>query len=71
VLGAYVLCHNPIHRWLYYPDMQPNEVLIFRSYDNESVWRAGVPRSHFDDPTCPLGAPPTASIEVRVYAVYD
>jgi hypothetical protein len=71
VLGAYVLCHSLIHRWLYYPDMQPNEVLIFRSYDNEPVWRAGVPRSHFDDPTCPLGVPPTASIEVRVYAVYD
>jgi hypothetical protein len=70
-LEAYLLRHNPAHRWLYYRDMRPDEVLIFRGYGNETTWRAGVPHSAFDDPTCPPGAPPRMSIEARVYAVYD
>jgi len=70
-LEAYLLRHNPAHRWLYYRDMRPDEVLIFRGYGNEKTWRPGVPHSAFDDPTCPPGAPPRMSIEARVYAVYD
>ena len=70
-LEAYVVHHNPAHRWLYYRDMRPDEALIFRGYGNEPVWRAGVPHSAFDDPSCPPGAPPRVSIEARVYAIYD
>jgi len=70
-LEAYLLLHNPAHRWLYYRDMRPDEVLIFRGYGNEPTWRAGVPHSAFDDPSCPRGAPPRVSIEARVYAIYD
>jgi hypothetical protein len=70
-LEAYVLRHNPAHRWLYYRDMRPDEVLIFRGYGNEPTWRAGVPHSAFDDSSCPPGAPPRVSIEARVYAIYD
>jgi len=70
-LEAYVVCHNTAHRWIYYRDMRPDEVLIFRGYDNGPTWRAGVPHSAFDDPSCPAGAPPRVSIEARVYAIYD
>ena len=70
-LEAYVVHHNPAHRWIYYRDMRPDEVLIFRGYDNGATWRAGVPHSAFDDPSCPPGAPPRVSIEARVYAIYD
>jgi hypothetical protein len=70
-LEAYLVRHNPAHRWIYYRDMRPDEVLIFRGYDNAPAWRAGVPHSAFDDPACPPGAPPRVSIEARVYAVYD
>ena len=70
-LEAYLLMHNPAHRWLYYRDMRPDELLIFRGYGNEPTWRAGVPHSAFDDPSCPPGAPPRVSIEARVYAIYD
>ena len=70
-LEAYLLMHNPAHRWIYYRDMRPEEVLIFRGYGNEPTWRAGVPHSAFDDPSCPPGAPPRVSIEARVYAIYD
>jgi hypothetical protein len=70
-LEAYLLRYNPAHRWLYYRDMRPDEVLIFRGYDNGTTRRAGVPHSAFDDPSCPPGAPPRVSIEARVYAIYD
>jgi hypothetical protein len=70
-LEAYVLGYNPAHRWLYYRDMQLDEVLIFRGYDNNPTWRAGVPHSAFDDPTCPPNAPARVSIEARVFVVYD
>ena len=70
-LEAYVVRYNPEHRWIYYRDMRPDEVLIFRGYDNGPTWRAGVPHSAFDDPSCPPDAPPRMSIEARVYAIYD
>jgi hypothetical protein len=70
-LEAYIVHHNPAHRWLYYRDMRPDEVLVFRSYDNLPTWRAGVPHSAFDDPSCPSGAPPRMSIEARVFGVYS
>jgi hypothetical protein len=65
-----VVHHNARHRWLYYRDMQLDEVLVFRGYDNYPTWRAGVPHSAFDDSTCPPGGPPRVSIEARVFAIY-
>ena len=35
------------------------------------TWRAGVPHSAFDDPTCPPGSAARMSIEARVFAVYN
>jgi len=70
-LEAYVVKHNPAHRWLYFRDMAPDEALMFRSYGNEAVWRAGVPHTAFDDPTCPPDAAARMSIEARAYAVFD
>jgi hypothetical protein len=67
-LEAFLLRHNPAHRWIYYRDMQLDEVLIFRGYDN--LGRRGVPHSAFDDPRCPPSAAPRVSIEARAYAVY-
>jgi len=70
-LEAYIVHHNPAHRWLYYRDMRADEVLVFRSYDNFPTWRAGVPHSAFDDPSCPRGGAPRMSIEARVFAIYS
>ena len=70
-LEAYLVRHNPLHRWIYYRDMQPDEALVFRAYDNDPTWRAGVPHSAFDDPSCPPGGAPRVSIEARIFAVYD
>ncbi len=70
-LEAYIVRHNPMHRWLYYRDMQPDDVLVFRSYDNLPARRASVPHAAFDDPTCPSGGAARMGIEARVFAVYS
>jgi hypothetical protein len=70
-LEAYVVHHNPRHRWLWFRNMRPDEALIFRAYDNAPGWRAGVPHVAFDDPSCPPGGPARVSVEARAYAVFD
>ena len=68
---AYLVRHNPAHRWAYFRDMRPDEALIFRTYDNWPAWRAGVPHCAFEDPTCPADAPARVSVEAHAYAVFD
>jgi hypothetical protein len=70
-LEAFLVRFNPGHRWLYFRDMRPDEALVFRSYDNETNWRAGVPHSAFDDSSCPPNSPPRVSVEARAFAIYD
>jgi hypothetical protein len=67
---AYLVRHNPAHRWIYFSDMRPDEALIFRAYGNEPAWIAGAPHSAFLDPTAPKGAG-RISVEARAYAVFD
>lgn len=67
---AFLVRHNPKHRWFYFPDMQLDEVLIFKAYDSDPEQPQGVPHVAFDDPTCPPDIPPRASIEVRGYAFF-
>jgi hypothetical protein len=68
---AYLVRHNPAHRWIYFSDMRPDEALIFRAYGNEPSWIAGAPHSAFADPTCPAEAGARISVEARAYAVFD
>ena len=71
VSEAYLLRHNPAHRWVWFRDMQPDEALVFRAYDNAAVERPATPHSAFDDPDCPPDAPGRESIEARAFAVFD
>ncbi len=68
---AYLVKHNPAHRWLYFSDIRPDEALLFRTYGNEPEWIAGAPHVAFQDPTCPPEAGPRISVESRAYAVFD
>ncbi len=70
-LEAFAVRHNPRHRWFYFRDMRPDEALVFRAYDNQPGFRAGVPHTAFDDPTCPPDAPPRVSVEARAFALFD
>ena len=62
---------NPAHRWCYFKDMTPDEVLVFKGYDSDPARAAGVPHCAFDDPSCPPDAPARESIDVRAFAFFD
>lgn len=60
------------HRWLYVPDMQPDEVILLKNYDSAKDGRARfTPHAAFLDPTAPQWAHPRESIEVRAIAFFD
>jgi hypothetical protein len=62
--------YNPDHRWYYFPDMTRDEVIIFKSHDTDEKRARRVAHTAFDDPDCPPGAPPRASVEARILALY-
>jgi hypothetical protein len=68
---GYLVHYNPAHRWCYFSDMTPDEVLFFKSFDSAGHPLQCVPHVAFDNPDCPPGTPPRASVEVRGYAFFD
>lgn len=69
--GGFVLAFNPRHRWYYYPNMQPEEVLAFRLCDTEGDGTHMTAHTAFDDPTSVPGSPKRMSYEIRTIAVLD
>lgn len=65
------LVHHPDQRWYYYPDMQPNEALVFRLWDTDTSVPFPVAHSAIDDPTSRPDAAPRASVEARTVAFFD
>jgi len=61
---------RPHHRWCYFSDMTPNEVLVFKTHDSDQDRAHRVPHTAFTDPTCPAGTPTRASVEMRALALY-
>lgn len=58
--------YNPQQRWYFYPTMQPDEVLLFKTYDSTEDGRARfTPHSSFRDPLAPANMPARESIESR------
>jgi hypothetical protein len=67
----YHITYNPDHRWFYFPNMQRNEALIFKTYDSEKDGRARwTAHAAFDDPSSPPDAPPRESIEIRALVFF-
>jgi hypothetical protein len=62
--------YNPDHRWHYYRDMTPGEVLVFKAHDTDTRRARRVPHTAFTDPTCPPGTPTRASVEMRGLAFF-
>lgn len=59
------------HRWLYYPEMRKEELLLFTQYDSDPKKFAPVAvHCSFTDPLAPVGALPRESIEVRTVAFF-
>jgi hypothetical protein len=65
----YVMRWSPKHRWVYFPKMEAEQVLLLKTYDSETDGRACfMGHSAFEDPTTPPDAPKRESIEVRTMA---
>ncbi len=68
---TYRLKYGRGHRWVYFPEMQRDEAVVFKVYDSERDGRARfTPHTSFQDPTSPPSAPPRQSIEVRAFAFF-
>jgi len=69
---TYRLKYNPNHRWIYFPEMNRNEAIVFKVYDSLKDGRARfTAHTSFDDPNTPAGAAPRQSIEIRAFAFFD
>lgn len=67
----YSLAYSAEHRWLYYPRMTPEEVLLLKCYDSATDGRARfTAHSAFDNPTADPDSPARESIEVRTLAFF-
>jgi hypothetical protein len=68
---TYRLKYNANHRWFYFPEMRPDEAMVFKVYDSEKDGRARfTPHTSFNDPTSSSTAPARQSIEVRAIAFF-
>jgi hypothetical protein len=61
---------NPKHRWCYFRDMNSEEALVFKTHDSDPAQPHHVPHTAFNDPTCPAGVAPRASVEMRAIAYW-
>jgi hypothetical protein len=68
--AATIFHHSPEHRWWYFPDMTPDEVILIKFYDSDhsTAWRC--PHTAFRD-TSRSKANPRRSIEFRGIAFFS
>jgi hypothetical protein len=59
------------HRWCYFRDMTPQEVLIFKAHDSEGRFASRVAHTAFNDPSCPSGVATRSSVETRAFAFFS
>jgi hypothetical protein len=68
---TYAITYNPAHQWFWFPHMQREEALVFKTYESETDGRARwTAHTAFDDPTSPPHARPRESIEIRALAFF-
>ena len=62
---------NPNHYWYYFPHMERNEAVVFKTFESEKDGRARwTLHCAFDDPDTPPDAPARESIEMRTLAFF-
>lgn len=67
---ALLLRYSCAHRWIYFSNMQRNEVLVFKRHDSDLAQPRQVPHSAFSDPRVPPHHEPRASVEIRTVAYW-
>lgn len=69
---VYHISYDPQHSWYYFPEMTPDEALMFKVFDSDATASARyTAHSAFDDPTTRPDARPRESIEARALAFFD
>lgn len=69
---VYRVAHSPTQRWVYYPEMECGECLVFKVFDSATDGRARFSlHSAFEDPTSPPDAPARESVELRCIVFFD
>ena len=67
----YVMKYNEKHKWYYFPEMTPEQVLLLKTFDSEMDGRARfVAHTAFEDPTSKPDAPMRESVEIRTIAFF-
>ncbi|MEZ5893342.1 MAG: CmcJ/NvfI family oxidoreductase [Parvularculaceae bacterium] len=61
---------SPRHRWVWFPDMTIDDVIVFITNDSDPSRPHHTPHSAFNNPLCPADAAPRASIEMRAVAYW-
>lgn len=69
-LYGFNVSYNPAQRWVYAPQMRPEEIWAFKIHESDPDRIGGVPHSAFNDPSAPPGAPPRESIEIRTISFF-
>jgi hypothetical protein len=67
---ALLLRYNPAHRWIFFPDMTRDEVIVFKRHDTDPHEPRLVPHSAFTDARVPADCTPRASVEMRTIAYW-
>ena len=65
-IETYSVKYSQDHRWYYYPQMRPEEVLVIKAFDSDGVVGSACPHCAFFNPSVQADAPPRRSIELRV-----
>ena len=69
---TYSVVHREQHRWFYFPEVEPHEVVLIKIYDSLAAGAARLSfHTAFDDPTSPPDAPPRRSIELRTLVFFE
>lgn len=63
--GNYLLAENPNHRWYYYPDMTPDEAIVFKTSESDPERAQLMPHGAFDNPLAGPDTPARVSLEMR------
>jgi hypothetical protein len=66
----YSVAYNPAQRWMYVPDLAPDEAILIKCWDSDPSVARFTPHTAFDDPTTPPGTAPRESIEFRTFAFF-
>jgi hypothetical protein len=67
---ALLLRQSPRQHWVFYSNMRSDEALVFKTNDTDLNRAHCVPHGAFDNPQCPAGVLPRASLEMRGIAYW-